>query len=156
MSDFQNLSHTRNPVTHETHRRQVFQQITIPLIVGVTLFVAFSVLVVLSEPVSISRWADISLIWLLTCPIVLSLVLVVLLAALVYGMWKILQALPPFAYRVQNFFVRAQMKVQAFSNMMVEPVLKIRAFFAEVRAFRRSISSNRKQSPTDPPERKSI
>jgi len=83
----------RNPATHAIHRREVFWQITFPLIialllilglVGVVIFAGFQGLG------EVSRWADVSLIWLLLPALVVVLVMLLMLSGVVYLITRLL------------------------------------------------------------------
>ena len=129
----------RNPETHARHRQEAFWQITVPLIVGATLLFALIVLVILSEAGYISRWADIALIWVLPCPMLIALLIAGALGGLVYGMWKLSRWLPSFAFKVQNILTLVQAKVRMIANAIVEPVLRTRAFFAGAEALKHKL-----------------
>ena len=71
----------RNPKTHATHRREVFWQITLPLIIGILLMVAAIVAIILSatQPVTdLERWAGVSLIWMILPSLFFALIILVI------------------------------------------------------------------------------
>jgi len=130
----------RNPATHAIHRREVFWQITFPLIialllilglVGVVIFAGFQGLG------EVSRWADVSLIWLLLPALVVVLVMLLMLSGVVYLITRLLAILPGYARLAQDFFYLVQVRVKSISDKLVEPVLKLRSFKAGADALRR-------------------
>jgi hypothetical protein len=130
----------RNPATHAIHRREVFWQITFPLIialllilglVGVVIFAGFQGLG------EVSRWADVSLIWLLLPALVVVLVMLLMLSGVVYLITRLLAILPGYARLAQDFFYLVQVRVKSISDKLVEPILKLRSFKAGADALRR-------------------
>lgn len=137
MSNFRSSSlPERNPATHEAHRREVLWQITVPFVILTLVFLAFAVLTVLGDTGDQSRWADISLIWLIIPVLFASLILLVLLGALVFAVLWLIGALPPFALTLQDIFSTIHAKVRQASDAAVEPVLKVEAWKASIRALR--------------------
>lgn len=127
----------RNPVTHRIHKLEVFWQITIPLILGVLIVVAFAVAVSLGSTQEVSRWSEISLIWLIIPVLFASLIFLVILAGLVYGVTWVLRNLPPYTRLAQDAVARIGESVIKVADKTVEPVLRIQMFFAGWRALRR-------------------
>lgn len=126
----------RNPVTHRIHELEVFWQITIPLILGVLIVVALAVAVSLGSTQEISRWSEISIIWLIIPVLFVSLIFLVILAGLVYGVTWVLRNLPPYTRLAQDAVARVGESVVKVADKTVEPVLRIHMFFAGWRALR--------------------
>jgi hypothetical protein len=123
----------RNPLTHAAHRREVFWQITFPLILTLVILLGLIAFVIYSGfqgSGSVSRWADVSLIWLLVPALVVMFVMLVILIGLVYLVSKLLGVFPGYARLVQNYFYLVQVKAKSIADKLVEPVLKIRSFKA--------------------------
>lgn len=130
----------RNPVTHDRHRRDVFWQVTVPLVVGILLFLALAVGVVWSASGNggaVSRWADISTMWLLIPVLFICLILLVILAGLIYLITWLLGTVPRYAFQLQAWFRLVSRKIHQGSDLAVEPVLRWRSFKAGMRALRR-------------------
>jgi uncharacterized Tic20 family protein len=129
----------RNPVTHQAHRKQVLWQITIPLVVVVTVILVLSVLVATGSPQNASLWADISLVWLIIPMMIASLILLLLLAGLAYAVIWLVRTIPGYAMQAQNFMIMITGQVERLGNMIVEPILRVNAFLASLQALRRSL-----------------
>lgn len=129
----------RNPVTQRAHSRQKLWQIIFPLILGVILALVFGVLAGLAQSDSASRWADISLIFLLIPVMVVSVLFLAILAALVYLMIRVLRFVPPVALKVQNVFAQVEQRIRTGSNLAVEPILRVQSWLASLRALRREL-----------------
>jgi hypothetical protein len=126
----------RNPETMAAHRREVFRQITLPTLIGLIILFALVFLVIyasVSGNSEISRWADVSLIWLLLPSILFALLFLVILIGLTYGLTRLLHVLPFFAYRMQLFIFKIQTRIKSGSDSVVEPILKINSFMARAR-----------------------
>jgi len=129
----------RNLVTQAKHRREVFRQIFLPLIIAVVLlcvasgFVAY---VGLAGTGDVSRWADISLIWLIVPAMVAALVFLALLVGLVAAVTWMLGALPPLARKVQDFMVRVDAAVRRGADAAASPFLRVRGMAAAWRRLR--------------------
>jgi hypothetical protein len=127
-----------NPVTYANHRRQVFWQIYFPLIIIVSL-VLFAGIGVLLASVSgsgseaISRWGDISLIWLISPMLVLILISFVALCGMVYLLWQILKVLPSYTRQLLEFFLLVQIRVRKASDAAASPFIHTHSFMASVR-----------------------
>jgi hypothetical protein len=129
----------RNPVTQKRHRQEVMWQISIPIIIGLLIVLALCVLSSLGSPDNVSRWADTSLILLIVPALFFSLLFLIILSALIFGIVKLIGALPVFAFRAQHFFVRVKLLVRTFCDKVVEPILRAQSFTASTRALRRNI-----------------
>lgn len=117
-----------NPVTHATHQREVFWQITLPLVLGVLVILALAGLTIaagigLSD--ATSTWASISLIWLILPGLIIVLVLIVFLSSVIYGIIRLAQVLPVYARQVQDFFYLVQIKIRQGADRVVQPVIKV-------------------------------
>ena len=130
----------RNPATHAAHRREVFWQITFPLIIALIMILGLVTGVIFAGfkgVGEVSRWADGSLIWLLLPALVVVLVMLFILSGVVYLITRLLAVLPGYARLAQNFFYLVQVRVKSISDKLVEPVLKLRSFKAGADALRR-------------------
>ncbi len=126
----------RNPKTHAAHRRDVFWQITLPLLTGILLILATVGAIIFSalQPVTdVERWAGVSLMWLILPALFFAFLFLALLAALVYGISYLLHLIPPYALVVQLFFERVKDRVSRFLNVSVEPILRINSIWAAIR-----------------------
>ena len=130
----------RNPVTAERHRREVFWQITVPLAAGVVLVLAIGAIATFSTTAGTkSQMADIALVHLIIPMLFFGTISLVMLGGTVYGLTRLLQAMPYFFLRVQIFFLRTQIGVHRFTDGLVAPMLKIHTFTARTHAFGRSM-----------------
>lgn len=129
----------RNPVTHQKHRGEVLWQITLPLAIGGVYVLVTTIIAISGEREAVSLWADISLVWLILPIIVITLVFTLILAALLYGVTRLLGALPLYARQAQNIFTLIGVRVRKGADAAVEPVLRIQGLLAAWRALRRKL-----------------
>jgi hypothetical protein len=129
----------RNPQTEAHHRREVFWQITVPLIIGGAIFVGFVILTIFSSAARVSQNADVALIWLMPLPMLMCLLTVALLGAMVYGLWKLIVILPGKMFQLQNLFKQIQSFVRMVSDKLVEPFLKAHSAAASAGAFKKNL-----------------
>lgn len=115
----------RNPITTEQHRREVFRQISLPLAIGVLVCLILAGMVVATTSLGhLSRWADISMIWLIIPTFFCTFLVMVLFAGLVYLTVISIQKLPVFSFKALNFMRNMQASLLRFNNILVEPFLK--------------------------------
>jgi len=126
----------RNPKTHAEHRREVFWQITLPLVIGSLLLLAAIAAIILSatQPVTdVGRWADVSLMWLIMPSLFFALIILVILIGFVYAISLLLRVIPRYACTVQLFFEKGKGKISQITNLIVEPILRIHSIWAAAR-----------------------
>ena len=128
-----------NPKTQAAHKREAFWQITFPLIVGLILVLALAVLTVLSATGigPIGQAGDAALIFLIIPLMLVTVLFVIVFGAIAFGIAKLNSSLPVYTRRAQDVFEMIRLQVQAGSDKVVEPVLKIRSFFAKLEALKR-------------------
>jgi hypothetical protein len=116
------------------HRRQTFWQILFPVILAGVILVAVTVFLVVTTRYSGStldtRWANISLIWLLLPSIAFSVILLALLGGLIFLMVKALNGLPKFGAKAQYYAVSASQIVRNFSDKVSSPVIGVKGAWA--------------------------
>jgi hypothetical protein len=126
----------RNPKTHAEHKREVFWQITLPLLIGILLLLAAVAAIILSatQPVTdLGRWADVSLIWVILPSLFFALILLIILIGFVYLISYLLRLIPRYALIVQHYFELAKNKVSQLTNLSIEPIFRMRSIWAAVR-----------------------
>jgi uncharacterized membrane protein YhdT len=136
--DTQNRSShlARNPKTHAEHKREVFWQITLPLLIGILLLLAAVAAIILSatQPVTdLGRWADVSLMWLILPSLFFALILLISLIGFVYLISYLLRLIPRYALIVQHYFELTKNKVSLLTNLSIEPIFRMRSIWAAVR-----------------------
>ena len=119
-----------NPVTRAAHRREVLRQVTLPLILFVLGFIALVVWFVLAKVGTVAAWSQIATIFLVLPAMMLSLLLLVVLAGLVYVIAQALHFLPPYARLTQDAIERVNQQVKAGADVSAKPIIQIRSYIA--------------------------
>lgn len=127
----------RNPITHLRHRREVFWQITFPFVVVTLILLVLAFLAAGLSPERASRWADISLIWLIIPALLFSLLTMVFLGAGVYLITQLMRVLPFYFYRGHNWFLLVNLRVGRIGDKLTEPFLRLSAWKAGANALMR-------------------
>lgn len=137
MNEIQKLE--PNPKTQQVHRRETFLQITLPLIIGLVLILFLAVLTVITATSggSVAQAADASLIFLIIPLMLVTILFTLIVGAVAYGLIKLNATLPVYTRQAQDVFARVRQQVQVGSDKAVEPILRIRSFFASLGAFKR-------------------
>jgi heme/copper-type cytochrome/quinol oxidase subunit 2 len=127
----------RNPVTQEAHRHQAFWQIYFPMILfGAFVIVAF-IIAVLLDSQGASKWADISLIYMISLAMVTFLITMIIIVVTVIYTAKLIKATPYFFFIIQKYAYLMEVRVKRASNMAAEPFLRVNSFIAGARALRK-------------------
>lgn len=129
----------RNPQTHKAHNREVFYQITLPMVFGIVTALLLAVLATQATASKVSTWADISLIMMVIPTMIVSVLFLVLTAGTIYLMVKLLPLVPPYARFAQDWFAYISFRVRMGADKSVEPFLRVNSYIASVRAFRRNL-----------------
>ena len=131
------ITKERNPITQEAHQRQTFWQIYFPLIIFGALVLITIALVLLADDQGTSKWADISLIFMISLAMVAFILITIFLVISVIYSRKLIIATPYFFFIVQKYAYIIEIRVKKTSNVAVEPFLRLNSYIAGVRAIRR-------------------
>jgi uncharacterized membrane protein SirB2 len=126
----------RNPKTHALHRREVFWQITVPLVVGILVLLAGvgAIVFFTIQPVTdVGRWASVSLIWLILPSLIIALLFLALLAGLIYLVSFMSHRIPHYTLIIQLYVQQAKDKIGQLLNLSTEPILRINSLWAAIR-----------------------
>lgn len=128
----------RNPKTHQMHRREVLLQITLPLVIGLVLILLLAVLTVITATGggSVAQAADASLIFLIMPLMIVTVIFMIILGAVAFGITKLNEILPIYTRQAQDALLRVRQAVQSGSDKVVEPILKIQSFLATLGALK--------------------
>ncbi len=113
-------------------------QITLPLLVGIAIVVGLSAAVIASGVngnTEVSRWADISTIWLIMISLAGGFFLFWVLVGFAYVVVRIVIVFPSYARLVQDFFILAELRIRSISDKAVEPFLRCSSYKAGFLAF---------------------
>ena len=129
----------RNLVTRQKHRHETLWQITVPLVIAILIFFSMAIMAVAGTAAQASIWADISMIWLIAPTYVFALIGLVILAASIYGIVRLILVLPIYTSRALVWLKNFGTQVKLISNKAVEPFLRVQGFMASTHALGRNI-----------------
>lgn len=117
--------------TQKKIRREVFWQITFPLLVGLLLIIALAGWTIFTAVLSdVRQAADTSLIFLLAPMMILVVIPLVLLAGLAYGVIWLNHNISGYLHQAQDAFVQVRDGVRRGADKVVEPVLNFKSKIA--------------------------
>lgn len=109
-----------------SHRRQVFWQIVLPLILASGGLLLFAFFLVEGQGKPARVLADIAIIILLLPLLFLWLLGILTLGFAIRMLSRLLRAIPPYAHKVQEYAVRGQRAVQRVADISVKPLFWIK------------------------------
>lgn len=124
--------------SYRNHRRQLFWQILLPIMLTALLCLGLIVLINIAafrNGGDVARWAAVSTIWIVI-PIMIGLIIVLaLLAGLVYLMAKLLRVTPTYTGLAQEYVHKAALYIKRGADAVVKPIFLIDGVGASIRAF---------------------
>lgn len=123
--------------SYRKHRRQVMQQIVLPLIAATLLMMALCVWIgfaTFRDNGDVGRWAAISTVWILIPILVAGLLTFALLGGLIYLMARLLGILPSYTGLAQDYVQLGALYVQRFTEAAVKPVFAVDGLAAYLKA----------------------
>jgi hypothetical protein len=131
---------TRNPITYQKHRHEVFWQITVPLAIGAFCIVALGVTIAVGANMAqISKLASVSLISLIIPAMFFTLIAIAITVASIYGLVRLIILLPYYTREAQNFLLVVRVRVGKASDAVVEPFLRAHSWRASAGQLKRSL-----------------
>ncbi len=128
-----------SPAEHpsfQKHRRQLWSQILVPLLITVAVIVAVAAwtgVAAFREDSEVGRWAAISTIWIVIPFMAAGFVFLVIFLGLIYGMARLLQLIPPYTGYAQKIVWRVEGYVKRGANMAVRPIFAMEGITATIK-----------------------
>lgn len=125
------------------HRRQVFWQISAPLAVAVLILGFLGYLAsasTFSNFESGTKYSSISLIWILLPWLLIAFVTIIISAALIFGISRLLSIIPAYALKAQIFIEFLVGKVVYYNDKAAEPVIHIHTWLVSLRVVRKRMN----------------
>jgi len=132
---FSHLRPVRNLKTQADHRREVFWQITVPLVLGgLVLGVACALpAAVVANGGTLRKWADISLMWVLIPVMIFGVLPLAVFGGLAYGVTRLLPVMPGAMFKLQTLFRRFHDTVTNICDKLVAPIMRAKSVSAQAR-----------------------
>ena len=115
--------------SYRDHRRQMWTQILLPVLIGAAAFVVGPIVAWLAAfggGGDVGRWATISTMWLLLPVMIAGAILLLVLIALIFAAGKISGWILRYSYRAQRIAARAEWGTRRAAAMIQKPVLAVR------------------------------
>jgi len=122
------------PLRQTHHRKETIWQIVVPVIFGGLGLIFGGAMIAGGTDVSVSQWGNLSAIWLLIPCLLLSLLPLVAIIALIVGIERLFDILPPALARLQNGFERGAKMVEQGTNRAVEPMMRMKSTLSGVKS----------------------
>jgi uncharacterized membrane protein len=125
-------------LSYKRHRKQMMNQIVLPVVLSVLVMIAFIVLISLATFRSdgdVGRWAAISTIWIVIPVMLAGVIVLVILIGLIYLMARGLQIIPTYTGLAQDYVAKARWYIVRGANMLVKPFLVIEGWSASIQEF---------------------
>lgn len=123
--------------SYKIHRRQVWTQILLPVLIGAAAFIGAPIaawLTTYGGAGNVSRWAAISTMWSLIPVIMAGAILLVVLLALIFATSQISGWIPRYSYGVQRIAQRVAWGTSRAAAIVRKPVLAFREIASLARA----------------------
>jgi len=120
------------------HRKQVMQKIILPVVLSALVLVGIVVWVSIatfSLGGDVGRWAAISTIWVIIPMLMGGLVVFAILGGLIYGMSRLLNALPYYTGIAQDYIFIARGYIIRAADMAVKPILAVNGWLETMKTF---------------------
>ncbi len=124
--------------SYQLHRRQLWTQILIPILVAVLVLVAIIVLISVAtfrDGGEVERWAAISTIWIVIPILLAGLILLLVLIGLIYLMARALTGLPYYTGIAQDYVYKARGYIIRAADMAAKPILALDGWLESIKAF---------------------
>ena len=120
------------------HRRQVMRQVVLPVVLSALALVGMIVWVSIAtfkQGGDVGRWAAVSTIWVIIPTLLGGLVVLAILGGLIYGMARLLKALPYYTGIAQDYVVLARGYIVRGADMAVKPIVALNGWLQTAKAF---------------------
>jgi len=120
----------------QKHRRQLWTQIFVPLLIAVVILLAVAALTGIAtfrDEGDVGRWAAISTIWIVLPIMGAGMMVLVIFIGLIYGMARLLTLIPPYTGHAQKIVWRIEGYIKRGADMAVKPVLALEAIIASLK-----------------------
>ena len=110
--------------SYQLHRKQLWTQILLPILIAVLVFVAVIIVTSLGAfraNGDVGRWAAISTIWLVLPVIFVGLIFLILLIAMIYLMARVSSLIPLYSYQAQRIVYRFEGGIKRAAEMVRKP-----------------------------------
>jgi hypothetical protein len=121
--------------TLRNHKRQVIWQIVVPFaLLAALVMTATGFVVAGNGGADTGLWRDVALIWFLVPGLALALVLLIVLSAAIYGLFRLEKAVPPLTARAQQLARQGEGSVRRIADGAASPFMLLKQVGAVLRS----------------------
>lgn len=123
--------------SYQRHKRQLWTQILLPILIVAILLIAVIVLMVRATfhgGGDVGRWAAISTMWLVLPVMIGGLIFLAVIGALIALAIAAGGAIPAYSYRIQRFFYRIEYGTSHAASMVHRPILIAQGLLSVVKS----------------------
>jgi predicted PurR-regulated permease PerM len=124
--------------SYKLHRKQMWTQILLPIMIAGLLFISFIIVTSLATfrgNGDVSRWAAISTIWLVLPVLIAGLILLILMITMVYLLSRFTNIIPPYSHQAQQIFYRIEGTVKHYALLFRKPGRAVQEIMKLVREY---------------------
>ena len=129
-----NVHPSRKTASYQAYKRDFLWQILVPIIIAFILVIAASVAVAVGSNASVSRWADISTIWILIPVMISAFIFLVILGAVIYGMAKLLDITPIYTQKLTGLIYFVEQKIKDVADASTKPIFFVGELAASIKS----------------------
>ena len=123
------------PQPTKEHRKQVLWQIWVPLFIAIAMFLCLAIATIRAGTITTAKLANLSSIYIIILNMVIGLIILTLLAAIIYGIVRLLSVFLIYSRLVQGYFFNAAVFIRLWSDKAVAPLFSIKTGLTGLRAF---------------------
>ena len=122
--------------SYKNHRRQLWTQILIPLLIAIVIVIAVIVLTTVAtfrDDGEVGRWAAISAIWIIIPIMAAGLLLLIVFIGIIYGMARLLALVPGYTGQALLIVWRIEGYIKRGADETVKPILALEGVTAALK-----------------------
>ena len=122
----------------QLHRRQMWTQILLPILLTVLVFIAVIAITSMAtfrNNGDVARWAAISTIWLVLPIMIAGLIVFAILLGIIYLLARLISLIPPYSNQAQRFVYQIEGYVKSGTEMIVKPILFVDIIKSQINKF---------------------
>lgn len=130
------------PPSTQNHHRQTLRQIWLPLAGAILIVVIVAVFATVGSANNARNglhWANISLIFMIIPTMLIGLIYLIILAALAFGVIKLRDILPLYAYQAQAFLYRVAIAIRHWADRSTQPIMTVKSWSSGWNAVKSSL-----------------
>jgi hypothetical protein len=136
------LHHLEDYPSYQLHRRQLWTQILLPILIAAPVFIAVIIITSLATfrgNGDVNRWAAISTMWLILPIMIASLIFLMLLIAMIYLMARITALIPQYAHQAQRIMYRIEGGIKHVVKLIKKPVLAFQGLVMLIKTYMQKV-----------------